>query len=59
MAKDCEKPDMCRRCGEEGHMARDCENEAKTHSVTKEDGTKVEIYVPTVSRMALHSFFEF
>jgi len=46
MAKDCEKPDVCRLCGEEGHKGSDCDG-AKTHSITKEDGTKVEIYIPT------------
>merc|ERR1711890_101932 len=46
MAKDCEKPDVCRFCGQEGHRAGDCEA-PKTHEITKEDGTKVEIYFPT------------
>ena len=46
MAKDCEKPDVCRFCGQEGHKAGDCEA-PKTHEITKEDGTKVEIYFPT------------
>jgi len=46
MAADCEEPDVCRFCGAEGHRAGDCEA-PKTHEVTKEDGTKVEIYFPT------------
>jgi len=46
IAKDCEKPDVCRFCGQEGHKAGDCEA-PKTHEITKEDGTKVEIYFPT------------
>merc|ERR1711970_909222 len=46
MAADCEQPDKCRKCGEEGHIASDCES-PKTREVTKEDGTKVEIYFPT------------
>ena len=25
MAKDCEQPDKFRKCGEEGHMSKDCE----------------------------------
>lgn len=37
-ARECEKPDVCRMCGEEGHMSKDCSG-AKTHSITKEDGT--------------------
>lgn len=37
-AKECEKPDVCRMCGEEGHMSKECSG-AKTHSITKEDGT--------------------
>eukprot|EP00093_Oithona_nana_P010207 10207.XXX_366939_369038_1 [CDS] Oithona nana genome sequencing. len=44
-AKECEKPDVCRMCGEEGHMSKECSG-AKTHSITKEDGTKQEIYIP-------------
>ena len=46
MAADCEEPDKCRFCGEEGHKAGDCTG-AKTHEVTKEDGTKHEIYIPS------------
>jgi len=44
-ARECEKPDVCRMCGEEGHMSKDCSG-AKTHSITKEDGTTQEIYIP-------------
>jgi len=47
MAKDCEQPDKCRKCGEEGHMSKDCETGPKTHTVQNEDGTTREIYVPT------------
>jgi len=47
MARDCEKPDVCRRCGQEGHMVKDCEEPEKTRVVESEDGTKREIYVPT------------
>ena len=46
MAADCEKPDVCRLCGEEGHKGSECEG-AKTHTIAKEDGTKTEIYIPT------------
>ena len=46
LAADCEEPDKCRFCGEEGHKAGDCTG-AKTHEVTKEDGTKHEIYIPS------------
>jgi len=28
MAKDCEQPDKCRNCGQEGHMSKDCEKPA-------------------------------
>jgi len=44
-AKECDKPDTCRMCGEEGHISKDCSG-AKTHCITKEDGTKQEIYIP-------------
>jgi len=46
MAKDCEQPDKCRACGEEGHLSKDCTTGPVTHTVTKEDGTKTEIYIP-------------
>ena len=52
MAADCEEPDKCRFCGEEGHKAGDCTG-AKTHEVTKEDGTKHEIYIPSEVKVAL------
>ena len=39
-AKECDKPDTCRMCGEEGHVSKDCSG-AKTHCITKEDGTYV------------------
>ena len=34
------------RCGEEGHMRRDCVNEEKTYKFTNEDGEEKEMYVP-------------
>ncbi len=43
MARDCEKPDVCRRCGEEGHMVKDCTQEQKTRVIENEDGTKREV----------------
>jgi len=50
MAKDCEQPDKCRKCGEEGHKSNDCETGFKTQTreVLGEDGEMVkrEIYVP-------------
>ena len=34
------------RCGEEGHMRRDCVNEEKTYKFINEDGEEKEMYVP-------------
>ena len=56
MAADCEMPDKCRFCGEEGHKAGDCTG-AKTHKITKEDGTESEIYIPTEVRILIYIFF--
>ena len=46
MARDCPLPDTCRRCGEEGHMVKDCTEEEKTCTMTNEEGEVKEIYVP-------------
>ena len=34
------------RCGEEGHMRRDCTNEEQTYTYTNEEGETKEMYVP-------------
>ena len=34
------------RCGEEGHISKDCEKGFVTQKKTKEDGQVVEYYVP-------------
>lgn len=46
MVADCEKPETCRRCGQEGHRVKDCDQEEQTRTRTNEDGTTTEIYVP-------------
>jgi len=46
MARDCELPDTCKRCGEEGHMVAECSQAEQTRTITAEDGTVREIYVP-------------
>ena len=38
---------LLHRCGEEGHMVKDCTQAEQTRTVTNEDGTTREIYVPT------------
>ena len=38
MSKDCSKPQLCKRCGEEGHMVRECTQEEKTRQMTDEEG---------------------
>jgi probable ATP-dependent RNA helicase DDX4 len=46
MIWDCELPEVCNRCGEEGHRVSECTEEEKTRTITDEDGTEREIYVP-------------
>jgi len=48
MARDCDIPDKCRRCGQEGHKVAECTEEEKTRVIENEDGTKREIYIPTI-----------
>merc|ERR1719339_153632 len=43
---DCPEPQICNRCGQEGHMVRDCTEEEKTRAWTDEEGKIKEIYVP-------------
>ena len=38
MSKDCSKLQMCKRCGEEGHMVRECTQEEKTRQMIDEEG---------------------
>ena len=38
MSKDCSKLQMCKRCGEEGHMVREFTQEEKTRQMTDEEG---------------------
>ena len=47
MARDCELPDTCRRCGSEDHKVAECTEEEKTRTIVGEDGTEREIYVPS------------
>ena len=47
MARDCELPDTCRRCGSEYHKVAECTEEEKTRTIVGEDGTEREIYVPS------------
>ena len=54
MSRECELPDVCKRCGEEGHMVAKC-TEALTLTITDEDGTVREIYVP---KMATDELFQ-
>jgi len=48
MTKECPNPEKCRRCGEEGHKVAECTQEEKTRVIENEDGTKREIYIPTI-----------
>ena len=34
----------CGKCGEEGHMRRDCTNEERTYTFTNEEGETKEMY---------------
>merc|ERR1719186_1210440 len=43
---ECPDPQICNRCGAEGHMLRDCTEEEKTRAWTDEEGKVKEIYVP-------------
>ena len=56
MVAECEKPETCKRCGEEGHRVRECPKEEETRTRTNEDGTTTEIYVP--KEIADDSLFE-
>ena len=55
MSKDCSKPQVCKRCGEEGHMVRECSQEEKTRQMTDEEG-KVKILIKCDSFFSLKSF---
>lgn len=46
--RDCPDPEKCRRCGQEGHKVAECTEEEKTRVIENEDGTKREIYIPTI-----------
>lgn len=46
--KDCPNPEKCRRCGQEGHKVAECSEEEKTRVIENDDGTKREIYIPTI-----------
>merc|ERR1712200_46987 len=43
---ECPEPMKCGKCGEEGHMRRDCTNEEQTYTYTNEEGETKEMYVP-------------
>ena len=43
---DCPESQICNRCGQEGHMVRDCTEEEKTRQWTDEEGKVQETYVP-------------
>ena len=36
MARDCELPDTCRRCGSEDHKVAECTEEEKTRTIVGE-----------------------
>merc|ERR1719154_502728 len=47
---------MCNRCGQEGHMVRDCTEEEKTRQWTNEEGEIKETYVPKADVVAEELF---
>jgi len=45
-SKDCTKAETCRICKEEGHISPDCPKKDETRTITRDDGTTAEIYIP-------------
>ena len=46
MVADCPEPQVCNRCGQEGHMVRECTEEETTRQWVDEEGKTQESYVP-------------